>query len=41
MDGSQSIDQIARRAWGEYPARFKTQKEAELYVNELSIEYGQ
>jgi protein arginine N-methyltransferase 1 len=41
MDGSKSINQIARRARREYPTRFETQKEAELYVNELSIEYGQ
>jgi len=41
MDGSKSIDQIASGTRRKYPTRFKTQKEAELYVNALSIEYGQ
>jgi len=41
MDGSKSIDQIASGTRRKYPTRFETQKEAELYVNALSIEYGQ
>jgi protein arginine N-methyltransferase 1 len=40
MDGSNTIDQIARGAQGKYPLRFKTQLEAQLYVNGLSQDYG-
>ena len=41
MDGRHSIDQIARQALGKYPVCFKTQREAQFYVNILSQEYGQ
>ena len=40
MDGRQTIDQIARGAQSKYPLRFKTQREAQLYVNDLSQDYG-
>jgi protein arginine N-methyltransferase 1 len=40
MDGNHSIDQIARQALGEYPDRFKTENEAQLYISALSQEYG-
>jgi protein arginine N-methyltransferase 1 len=41
MDGRHTIDQIARQVQEKYSARFKTQKEAQFYVNDLSQEYGQ
>jgi hypothetical protein len=40
MDGSHTIDQIARDAQAKYPLRFKTNREAQLYVNGLSQDYG-
>jgi protein arginine N-methyltransferase 1 len=40
MDGSNSIHQIARGVQEKYPLRFKTQSEAQLYVNGLSQDYG-
>jgi protein arginine N-methyltransferase 1 len=40
MDGSNTIDQIARRAQGKYPLRLKTMPEAQLYVNGLSQDYS-
>jgi protein arginine N-methyltransferase 1 len=41
MDGRHTIDQIARQVQEKYSSRFKTQKEAQFYVNDLSQEYGQ
>jgi hypothetical protein len=41
MDGRNTIDQIARQALVKYPIRFKTQTEAQIYVNVLSQEFGQ
>jgi protein arginine N-methyltransferase 1 len=41
MDGRNTIDQIAGQALWKYPHRFKTLREAELYVNDLSLDYGQ
>jgi protein arginine N-methyltransferase 1 len=41
MVGSKTIDQIARGAQEKYPLRFKTQRAAQLYVNDLSREYHQ
>jgi protein arginine N-methyltransferase 1 len=38
MDGSNTIDQIARQAQVKYPVRFKTQTETQIYVNVLSQE---
>ena len=40
MDVWNTIDQIARQTKINYPARFKTQGEAQIYVNELSQQYG-
>jgi hypothetical protein len=40
MAGSNTIDQIASQVRAKYPLRFKTQREAQLYVNDLSIDYG-
>jgi protein arginine N-methyltransferase 1 len=40
MDGSNTIDQIASQAQAKYPLRFKTNREAQLYVNGLSQDYG-
>jgi protein arginine N-methyltransferase 1 len=40
MDGSHTVDQIARGVQAKYPQRFKTDREAHLYVNGLSQEYG-
>jgi protein arginine N-methyltransferase 1 len=40
MDGGNTIDRIARHAQAKYPARFKTQGQAQIYVNGLSQEYG-
>ena len=40
MDGGNTIDQIARQAQNNFPARFKTQVEAQIYVNGLSQEFG-
>jgi protein arginine N-methyltransferase 1 len=40
MDGRNTIDQIARQALEKYPLRFKSQIEAQVYVNGLSQEYG-
>ena len=40
MDGRNTIDQIAGQAQATYPLRFKTQREAQTYVNGLSQEYG-
>ena len=41
MDGRSSIDQIAKKAFGKYPDRFKTESETQLYINALSQELGQ
>jgi protein arginine N-methyltransferase 1 len=41
MDGRHTIDQIARQVQEKYPGRFKTQREAQFHVNDLSQEYGQ
>jgi protein arginine N-methyltransferase 1 len=40
MDGRNTIEQIAGQAQATYPLRFKTQREAQTYVNGLSQEYG-
>lgn len=40
MDGVNTIDQIARGAQAKFPLRFKTQREAQIYVNGLSQDYG-
>ena len=40
MDGGNTIEQITGQAQAEYPLRFKTQPEAQMYVNDLSQEYG-
>jgi protein arginine N-methyltransferase 1 len=40
MDGGNTIDHIARGAQAKYPVRFKTQREAQYYVNGLSQDYG-
>jgi protein arginine N-methyltransferase 1 len=40
MDGSHTINQIASQAHAKYPLRFKTNREAQLYVNGLSQDYG-
>jgi protein arginine N-methyltransferase 1 len=40
MDGVNTIDQIARGAQAKYPLRFKTQSEAQIYVNGLSQDYS-
>lgn len=40
MDGSNTIDQIASQTHAKYPLRFKTNREAHLYVNGLSQDYG-
>jgi hypothetical protein len=40
MDGGHTIEQIASGAQAEYPLRFKTNREAQLYVNDLSLDYG-
>ena len=40
MDGGHTIEQIASGAQAEYPLRFKTNREAQLYVNGLSQDYG-
>ena len=40
MAGGNTIDQISRSAQEKYPQCFKTQREAQLYVNDLSIDYG-
>ncbi len=40
MDGRISIDQIARGAGAKYPLRFKTQIEAQIYVNGLVQDYS-
>lgn len=39
MDGSNSIDEIARQARAKFPLRFKTLREAQFYVNELSQDF--
>ncbi len=41
MDGHHSIEQIAGQVLEKYPARFKTESEARLYINAMSLEYGQ
>ena len=41
MDGDQTIEQIANRVHKSFPARFKTQREAQRYVNALSQDYHQ
>jgi protein arginine N-methyltransferase 1 len=41
MDGTLTISQIARQVQVKYPARFKSQREAQLYVNDLAQEYDQ
>jgi len=40
MDGGHTIKQIASGAQAKYSLRFKTQQEAQLYVNGLSQDYG-
>jgi protein arginine N-methyltransferase 1 len=40
MDGGHTIEQIASGVQEKYSLRFKTQQEAQLYVNGLSQEYG-
>jgi protein arginine N-methyltransferase 1 len=40
MDGGHTIEQIASGAQEKYSLRFKTQQEAQLYVNGLSQDYG-
>jgi hypothetical protein len=40
MDGSNTLDQIARGVQAKYPLRFKTQSEAQIYVNGLSQDYS-
>ena len=40
MDGSNTIDQIASQAQAKYPLRFKTNREAQLYVNGLSQDFS-
>ena len=40
MDGAHTIDQIARQAREKHPARFENQREAQLYVTDLSQEYS-
>ena len=40
MDGEHTIDQIARQAREKHPARFENQREAQLYVTDLSQEYS-
>jgi protein arginine N-methyltransferase 1 len=39
MDGGNTIDQISRQVQGKFPVRFKTQREAQFYVNDLSQEF--
>ena len=39
MDGRNTIDQIAGQAWAKFPLRFKTHKEAQFYVNDLSQDF--
>ena len=39
MDGDNTIDQIASQARAKFPVRFKTQQEAQFYVNDLSQDY--
>jgi protein arginine N-methyltransferase 1 len=40
MDGEHTIDQIARQAREKHPARFENQRQAQLYVTDLSQEYS-
>lgn len=40
MDGSLSLDEIADRAWREYPAVFIDRKQALTRVGELSVKYA-
>jgi protein arginine N-methyltransferase 1 len=39
MDGRNSIDEIAGQARKEFPLRFKTLREAQFYVNDLSQDF--
>lgn len=39
MNGRNTIDQIAGQVLAKYPNRFRTRREAQLYVNSLSQEY--
>jgi protein arginine N-methyltransferase 1 len=40
MDGRNTIGKIARGAQAKYPLRFKTNREAQIYVNGLSQDYS-
>jgi protein arginine N-methyltransferase 1 len=40
MDGRKTVDQIAGQAHRKYPQRFETQREAQLYVNDLAKDFG-
>jgi protein arginine N-methyltransferase 1 len=40
MDGGNTIDQIASQSHAKYPLRFKTQREAQLFVSDLSQDFG-
>jgi protein arginine N-methyltransferase 1 len=39
MDGRESINKIARQARAKFPSRFKSLREAQFYVNELSHDF--
>ena len=39
MDGRNTIDQIASQVRAKFPSRFKSQREAQFYVNELSQDF--
>jgi protein arginine N-methyltransferase 1 len=40
MDGSNTIDEISRQVHAKYPLRFKSRRESQLYVNNLSQDFG-
>ena len=40
MDGSNTIDEISSQVHAKYPLRFKTNNAAQLYVNDLSQDFG-